>query len=237
MGSDWPSQSEAWPAKRLTKIEVVEYNETHHGPKTSTSESTISNEKPVEDVDNAVYPTGFRLVSILVALILSIFLVALDMVRTSAQGGEKHSLTKSLLQTIVATAIPKITADFNSLNDIGWYGSSFLLTLAGFQSTWGKVYKYFPMKLSYVVAIGLFETGSFICAIAPNSVLLIIGRAVAGLGGAGIASGAYTIIALSAPPKRRPAYTGILGAVYAIASVIGPPLGGMFTDKMTWRWW
>jgi MFS family permease len=72
--------------------------------------------------------------------------------------------------------------------------------------------------------------------VAPSSLALIIGRAITGVGGAGISSGAFTIIALSAPPKQRPAYIGILGASYGIAAAIGPLVGGAFTSNVTWRW-
>ena len=107
------------------------------------------------------YPKSFKLFSIVIALVLSIFLVSLDM-------------------TIVATAIPRITDDFKSLQDVGWYGAAFFLTVGAFQSTWGKAYKYFPLKTTFLVSIAIFEVGSLICAVAQNSVTLIVGRAIAG---------------------------------------------------------
>jgi MFS family permease len=69
--------------------------------------------------------------------------------------------------TIVATAIPKITDEFQKLDAIGWYGSAFFLTVASFQSTWGKAYKYFPLKTTFLLAVFVFELGSLICGKAP----------------------------------------------------------------------
>ena len=174
-------------------------------------------QRELSRINTADYPGPFALSMIVIALMLSIFLCALDM-------------------TIVATAIPKITDQFKSLDQVGWYGSAFFLTLGAFQSTWGKAYKYFPLKLSFLISIAIFEVGSLICAVANNSTTLIVGRAIAGAGGAGIGSGCYTIIAFSVTPDKRPAYTGILGAVFGLASVIGPLLGGVFTDRLSWRW-
>ena len=110
------------------------------------------------------------------------------------------------------------------------------MTFGGFQSTWGKFYKYFSLKIYFIVAIALFELGSLICAVSPNSTALIVGRAIAGLGGAGIGSGAFTIIGFIAEPQKRPALIGFTGATYGIAAVLGPLIGGAFSDSVTWRW-
>ncbi|KAI1044918.1 hypothetical protein LB505_014380 [Fusarium chuoi] len=168
-------------------------------------------EKPVE------YPKGLEMFFIMLALVLSITLCSLD-------------------QTIVATAVPKITDQFGRLQDISWYGSAYFLTLGAFQSLWGKIYKFFPLKTSFLASIFIFELGSLISAVARNSMTVIVGRAIAGLGASGVAPGVYTIPAFIAAPEKRATYTGFIGLSYGIAAVAGPLIGGGLTDGASWRW-
>jgi len=167
--------------------------------------------------DDADYPHATKLALITVALCLSVFCMALD-------------------NTIISTAIPRITDEFKAIDDVGWYGSAYLLTTCAFQLFFGKLYTFLPIKWIYLAAIVVFEIGSAICGAAPNSPALIIGRAIAGLGSAGIFSGAVLIVSNTVPLGKRPTYMGMIGGMYGIASVAGPLMGGAFTDKVSWRW-
>ncbi|KIW91149.1 uncharacterized protein Z519_08044 [Cladophialophora bantiana CBS 173.52] len=180
------------------------------------STATSDTGEPGED-DESKYAKGLPLHLLTFGLTLSTFVIALD-------------------NTIIATAIPRITTVFNSLDDVGWYGSSYLLTTTSLQPSFGKIYTYFNVKWTYMCALFIFEVGSVLCGAATNSTMLIVGRAVAGVGAAAIFSGGMTIVAYSVPLRKRPIYIGLLSSMFGIASVVGPILGGAFTDRVSWRW-
>lgn len=110
-----------------------------------------------------------------------------------------------------------------------------MLTSSSFQLLYGRIYKFYSTKTVLLTVIAIFELGSLICGVAPNSIAFILGRAIAGLGSAGIFSGSMMTMLYTVPLHKRPMYSGIFGATFGVASVIGPLLGGAFTDRLTWR--
>ncbi|KAF2135708.1 uncharacterized protein K452DRAFT_346728 [Aplosporella prunicola CBS 121167] len=156
-------------------------------------------------------------VLLVVSALTSMFLVALD-------------------RTIISTAVPKIADEFNSLADVGWYGSAYLLTCCAFQLLFGKLYALYPIRGIFLASILLFEVGSVICGAAPNSVAFIIGRAISGVGAAGIFAGSIVCIVHAVPLHKRPKVQGLFGALFGFSSIVGPLIGGAFTSKVTWRW-
>ncbi|RAH46759.1 MDR family MFS transporter [Aspergillus brunneoviolaceus CBS 621.78] len=138
--------------------------------------------------------------------------------------------------TVLSTAVPQITDAFDSIDDVGWYAAIYPLTSCAFQPFFGKVYSLLSNKVVFLAALLVFEVGSAICATAPSSNIFILGRALAGLGSAGISAGTTLILAECVPLPRRPTWNSIIGSTFALGSVAGPLLGGAFTEKTTWRW-
>lgn len=168
--------------------------------------------------DTLYKPKTLRFWLTLLANFLAVFLVALD-------------------RTIVATAIPQITNAYHSQGDIGWYGSAYMLTTSASQLLFGRLFKFYNTKWTFLTSVLIFEVGSAICGAAPTSPVFIFGRAVAGFGSAGIFSGAMMIMIPMIPLPKRPMFQSMFGMVFGISSVLGPLVGGAFTSSsLTWRW-
>jgi MFS family permease len=199
-------------------------------------------DKPREErsAESNEYPKGIKFVLITMSLMLAVFIMALD---TSIIGrsSEHYRLKAFEVDAIAhippATAVPKITSSFHSIEDIGWYSSAYLLPLMSLQPTFGKLYSYYRVKPIFLGAMFTFEIGSIICATAQTSYAFIVGRVISGIGAAAIYAGGMVIITSAVPLSRLPIYLSTLSSMYALASLTGPPLGGVFTDsaKLTWR--
>ena len=163
------------------------------------------------------YITGFKLAIVIASVTLVAFLIMLD-------------------SSIVATAIPRITTDFHSLPDVGWYGAAYMLASCSLQPLTGKFYTLFDSKWTFLTFFAVFELGSLLCGVASSSDMLVIGRAVAGMGSAGLTNGALTIIAASVPLEKRPVYLGFMMGIGQIGIILGPLIGGLLTQYTTWRW-
>ena len=146
------------------------------------------------------------------------------------------TLLFSLDNTIVADIQPAIIEHFGNVEKLPWLGAAFALGAVSVLP-WGKAYGVFNIKWLYISNVALFEIGSAICGAAPTLTALIIGRAVAGVGGCGMYCGCLTYLSVTTTEHERPRYISLVGLVWGVGTVLGPVVGGAFAQSnATWRW-
>ncbi|KAI8607693.1 major facilitator superfamily domain-containing protein [Chytriomyces sp. MP71] len=161
----------------------------------------------------------FRLAFI--GLTLAVFVYSLDLVRT---------------KWYLVYALDVLSNEFDALDKINWIGTGFFLTATAFIPIFGQMADVFGRKPTFLLSIFIFELGSLLCGISRSINMLVISRAIAGVGGAGVFTLVMVIIADLTTPRERGAYLGLIGAVYGFASVISPIIGGIMIDSIGWRW-
>lgn len=163
------------------------------------------------------YLHGWPLILCFISLFLCLFLVALD-------------------QTIVSTILSTVGNKFHAYDRVGWLLSGFLLALSVFIQPFGTISIIIGRKWAMIFGIILFEAGSLLCALAPTMNTLIGGRVLAGIGAAGIQSLVFVITSEIVIINKRPIALAIISCCFAVSSVLGPLIGGAFTENVTWRW-
>ncbi|KAI8050030.1 major facilitator superfamily domain-containing protein [Thamnidium elegans] len=184
---------------------------------TEKTEATVLDEETPEETTKRKKKEKMGRILTFIGLQIALFLAALD-------------------GTIVSTALPKIGSEFEQMSIVSWVATAYILTFDAFQPLFSKFSDIFGRQVILYFGIAVFLFGSVLCGAAQNMVMLIVARAIAGIGGAGILSMVFIIFTDLVPLEQRGSYQGIVNAVFALSSVFGPLIGGSFTDYVSWRW-
>ncbi|KAF7554434.1 hypothetical protein G7Z17_g2887 [Cylindrodendrum hubeiense] len=184
----------------------------------SSDDETAAPEELKSDVEVGHSP--WRHLVLVASMFMTLFLPALD-------------------QTIVSTALPKIMTNLGAADSnegYTWIGSAYALAQAVVQPLFGQASEAFGRKWAFLTAITIFTLGSALCGAAQNVRWLIAARVIQGIGGGGITSLVFILIGDIVGTRKRGKYQGFIGATWAVASALGPVIGGLFAEKASWRW-
>ncbi len=200
---------EAARAPSASKEELESSKQSNHVAIAATAPASHDEEPPQR--------SKAKISLIMFSLAIAVLLVALDI-------------------TIVTTALPTIAEEFNSASGYTWVGSAYLIANSAATPIWGKVSDIFGRKPCLLITNAIFFVGSLIAALSVNMNMLIGGRVVQGMGGGGLIVLVNIAISDLFAMRDRGAYFGIIGGVWALASSLGPIVGGLFTQKVNWRY-
>lgn len=209
------------PLANVHHLKVEDQNIQGNSGRTSPSKDIeLADEKQITAPEE-VSPRdvhGWKWALVVISILSSIFLFSLD-------------------NTIVADIQPAIVETFGDLDKLPWLSVAFLLAAASTNLIWGKVYTQFNAKWCYIGCLAVFEIGSAICGAANKMDVLIFGRALCGLGGSGMYVGVMTLLSVTTTLQERPMYIGSTGLMWGTGTVLGPIIGGAFTQSSAgWRW-
>jgi predicted MFS family arabinose efflux permease len=200
---------------------VMERDESAQRPQSAMGEKDSGNNAPNNPTsaqhENTPQRSKIKIALIMFSLAVAVLLVALDI-------------------TIVTTALPTISAEFNSAAGYTWVGSAYLIAQSAATPIWGKISDIFGRKPILLVTNAIFFVGSLLAGVSVNIDMLIAARVIQGIGGGGLITLVNIAISDLFSVRDRGMYFGMIGGVWALASSLGPVVGGVFTQKVSWRY-